>query len=170
MKENPNREVLLDKMVINMGVGEGGERLVKAESLLQQLTGQKPVRTISKSTNREWGIRKGMPIGCKVTLRGDKAEEILKKAIWIRNNRLPSYSFDDDGGFTFGIPDHTDFGIRYDPEVGIFGMDVCVTLKRNGYRVARRRRGSRKIAYHHVVKREEAMGFMREKHGLEVVE
>jgi len=168
--QNPNKEIFLDKVVVNMGVGEGGEKLAKAERLLQQLAGQKPVRTVSKSTNREWGIRKGMPIGCQVTLREDKGEELLKKAIWIRNNRLPSYSFDDNGGFSFGIPDHTDFGIKYDPEVGIFGMDVCITLKRNGYRVARRRRGGKKIPHRHKVKMEEAMNFMRERYGLEVVE
>jgi large subunit ribosomal protein L5 len=167
---NPDREISLDKVVVNMGVGEGGEKLAKAERLLEQLTGQRPVRTISKGTNREWGLRKGIPIGCKVTLRGERGESHLKKAIWIRNSRLPSYSFDDYGGLSFGIPDHTDFGIRYDPAVGIFGMDISIALKRNGYRVARRRRAKRRIPQRHVVKREEAMEFMRERYGLEAVE
>ena len=168
--QNPNREILLDKIVINMGVGEGGERLLKAEQVLQQLTGQKPVRTISRRTNKEWGIRKDMPIGCKVTLRGNNGHELLKKAIWVRNNKLQSYSFDDNGGFSFGIPDHTDLGLKYDPRIGVFGMDICVTLRRNGYRVARRRRGTRDMPYRHEVKREETIDFMKERYDLEVLE
>ena len=61
------------KITVNIGVGEAGEKLKRAEAVLQGLTGQKPVQTLSKTTNRDWGLRKRMAIGCKVTLRKKSA-------------------------------------------------------------------------------------------------
>ena len=81
---NPMRELRIAKVVLNIGVGEAGERLAKAESVLQKLSGCKPVRTLSRSTNRDLGIRLGAPIGCKVTLRGANAERFLKYSLWVR--------------------------------------------------------------------------------------
>ena len=112
-----------------------------------------------------------MPIGCKVTLRKKDAEEFLKKALWVRNNKLPEWSFDEEGNFSFGITEHTDFeGMKYDPEIGIFGMDICVTLERNGYRIKRRKLRKTKIPHRHRITREEAMEFMKSKFNVEVVE
>ena len=158
------------KVTINIGVGEAGERLEKAEKVLEMLTGRKPVKTIAKRTNKEFGIRKGMPIGCKVTLRKKEAEEFLKKAFGILNNKIPSYSFDDEGNFSFGIPDYTLFpDQKYDPEIGIFGMDICVTLERIGYRIKHRKIRRRKISAKHGVKREEAMEFVKKRFNVEVI-
>ena len=84
---NPMRQLRIAKVVLNIGVGEAGERLVKAESVLEKISGSKPTRTLSKSTNRDLGIRLGMPIGCKVTLRGAAAEKIIKDSLWVRENR-----------------------------------------------------------------------------------
>ena len=76
METNPMKKIKVEKVTINIGVGEGGERLRKAERVIEMLTGQKkPLQTISKVTNRDLGIRKGMPIGCKVTLRSNRATE-----------------------------------------------------------------------------------------------
>ena len=102
------KQLSVDKVVVNIGVGEAGERLVKAEKVLQMVTGQKPVETISKTVNRDLGIRVGMPLGCKVTLRGENAEESLRKALSIRESRIPEYSFDKEGNMYFGICDYTD--------------------------------------------------------------
>ncbi len=158
------------KVTINIGVGEAGERLEKAEKVLEMLTGRKPVKTIAKRTNKEFGIRKGMPIGCKVTLRKKEAEEFLKKAFGILNNKIPSYSFDDEGNFSFGIPDYTLFpDQKYDPEIGIFGMDICVTLERIGYRIKHRKIRRRKIPAKHRIKREEAMEFVKKRFNVEVI-
>lgn len=158
------------KVTINIGVGEAGERLEKAEKVLEMLTGRKPVKTIAKRTNKEFGIRKGMPIGCKVTLRKKEAEEFLKKTFGILNNKIPSYSFDDEGNFSFGIPDYTLFpDQKYDPEIGIFGMDICVTLERIGYRIKHRKIRRRKIPAKHRIKREEAMEFVKKRFNVEVI-
>jgi len=165
------REIRLDKAVVNIGVGDAGERLLKAVKVLQMVTSKKPVKTIAKTTNRDLGIRKGMQIGCKVTIRGKEAEEFVKKAFWVRENRIATWSFDPEGNFSFGIPDYTDFpGMKYDPEIGIFGLDVCVSLIRPGRRIARRRIMRRRVPKHHRVSKKEGQEFVKTKFGVEVVD
>ena len=88
------RDLHVEKVVVNIGVGEAGERLAKAEKVLEMVTKQKPVETLSKTVNRDLGIREGMPLGCKVTLRGDAAIDFVKQALSIREMRVPEYSFD----------------------------------------------------------------------------
>lgn len=160
----------IDKVTINIGVGEAGERLQKAEKVLESLTKQKPVRTLSQHTVKDWGLRKLLPIGCKVTLRGKKAEEFLKKALATRNNRVAEWSFDKQGNISFGVSDHTDFeGQKYDPNMGIFGMDISVTLKKPGYRVKNRKIAKNSIPSKHRVKREEGITYLTQRFNLEVV-
>ena len=168
---NPMRGIKLDKAVVNIGVGDAGERLLKAEKVLQMVTKRKPIRTLAKTTNRDFGIRRGMQIGVKVTLRGDQAEEFVKTALWIRENRIAEYSFDSEGNFSFGIQDYTDFpGMKYDPEIGIFGLDVSVALTRPGRRVARRDILRRSLPGHHRVTKHEGMEFVRSRFNAEVVD
>jgi large subunit ribosomal protein L5 len=161
----------LAKVTVNIGVGEAGEKLKKAELVLEGVTKQKPIQTLSKTTNKDWGIRKFMPIGCKVTLRKKAAETFLTNALKIRENKIAEYSFDDQGNFSFGIPDHTLFeGQRYDPSVGIFGMDISVTIEKPGYRIKYRRIDRRKIPQRHQLTKEETMKFITEAFHVEVVE
>jgi large subunit ribosomal protein L5 len=111
-----------------------------------------------------------MPIGCKVTLRGEAAVELLKRAFDAIEKRIPKMAFDDEGNFAFGIKEHIDIpGAGYDPEIGIFGMDVCVTLCRPGYRIKRRRRERRRVPSKHRVTREDAINFVTQKFGVQVV-
>lgn len=167
---NTMRELRIAKVVLNIGVGEAGDRLSKAETVLQKLTGCQPVRTLSRTTNRDLGLRKGMPIGCKVTLRGENAHRVLKNALWVRESRLPAYCFSATGGLNFGIPDYTGFADeKYDPDIGIFGLDVAVAFERPGYRVARRKVASRKVGLRHRLSREECQEYMRQNFKLEVV-
>ena len=169
--KNPMREVLLDKVVINISVGEGGEKLRKAEKVIEILTKRKPVHLKAKKTIRDFGIRKGLPIALKVTLRGKEAEDFLRRALWVKGFKVPNYSFDSQGNLNFGISDYTEFeGVKYDPDIGIFGMDVNVVFKRRGYRVERRRIKRAKLPEKHRVSREEAMNFMRERFNLEILE
>ena len=168
---NAMRQLHVEKVVVNIGVGEAGERLVKAEKVLEMVTGHKPVETISKTVNRDLGIRVGMPLGCKVTLRGEDAEEFVKRALVIREMRVPEYSFDKEGNMSFGISDYTDFdGMKYDPEIGIFGMDVNVVLRRSGNRITQRSLLPRRIPKHHRVDREEAIQFMKDKFEVQVIQ
>ena len=110
-QKSPNAKPIttpkIAKITINIGVGEAGEKLTKAEQVLQNITGQKPIHTISKTTNKDWGLRKMMPIGCKVTLRKKTAEHFLIEALKTRENKIivaikrnetnttPNISFDD---------------------------------------------------------------------------
>lgn len=161
---NPMEEVKIAKATINIGVGEGGEKLVRAEKLLNTITNQKPVRTYSKVTNPEFGIRKGQPIACKVTLRDEKADEAIKLILNGIGNKLSSRQFDKQGNVSFGIEEHIDIpGMRYDPDIGIFGMNVSVTFEKLGYRIKRRKIQRKKIPRKHQVTPEETRKFMREK-------
>ncbi len=163
------REIYIDKVIVHMGVGESGEKLVKAEELVTKITGQKPVRTIAKRTQPAFGIRKGAPIGCKVTLRRANAEKFVETALDIIERHLAVYQFDQTGNFSFGIEEHTDFpGMAYDPAIGIYGMDVNVVLERKGVRVARRGVARRKLPNVQKVKKDEAIAFMRERYQVEV--
>ena len=165
------RDLYVEKVVVNIGVGEAGERLVKAQKVLEMVTGQKSVQTMSKTINRDLGIRKGMPLGCKVTLRGEAAEEFIERALPIREMRVPVYSFDQEGNMSFGITDYTDFdGMKYDPEIGIFGMDISVVLRRPGNRITRRALLKRRVPKDHRVNRDEAIQYMKDKFNVEVVE
>ena len=168
---NPMREPHVEKVVVNIGVGEAGERLVKAQKVIEMVTGQRSVQTISRTINRDLAIRKGMPLGCKVTLRGENAKAFLERALDIRERRIPSYSFDKEGNMSFGVADYTDFpGMKYDPEIGIFGMDVNIVLRRMGNRVTQRATLRRRLPRGHRMDRSEAIQFMKTEFGIEVIE
>jgi len=165
------RDLRVEKVVVNIGVGEAGERLAKAEKVLEMVTKQKPVETLSRTVNRDLGIREGMPLGCKVTLRGEEAIDFVKQALSIREMRVPEYSFDKEGNMSFGISDYTDFeGMKYDPEIGIFGMDISVVLRRPGNRITQRALLKRRIPKSHRVDREEAIQYMKDNFQIEVVQ
>lgn len=161
----------IDKITVHIGVGESGERLNNAEKILETITGSTPIRTKAKRTLPGFGIKKKEPIGCKTTLRGFKAESFLQTCLKIIENRLAASQFDENGNFAFGIEEHTDFpGMKYDPHVGIFGMDVIVALKRPGYRVKRRRVKAGKIPARHRLTKEDAVNYIREHFNVEVMD
>jgi len=170
-KSNPMKDIGIQKVVLNIGVGEAGEKLNRAEKVIGMLTGKKPTQTLSTHTNKDLGIRVGMPIGCKVTLRSEEAPEFLRKAFWVKENKIMRYSFDPEGNFSFGISDYTDFeGMKYDPEIGIFGLDICVVLSRPGKRVKLRKKAKSHIPHSHRVDREEAIQWVSKTFGVEVLE
>ncbi len=158
---------MLDKVTVHISVGEGGQKLINAEAIVKALTGQATVRTVAKKTQPTFGIRKGQAIGCKTTLRGDRAGDFLRRALEIRGNLLHEYQFDESGNVSFGVVDHTDFpGMSYDPQVGIFGMDVIVALKKPGYRVMRRRSLQSHVPIRHRVTRGEAMAYLEDNYNM----
>ncbi len=170
LSKNPMEKPRLVKVTVNIGLGESGERLEKAYNLLQELTGAKPVYTRAKKSIKDFGVRKGQPIGVKVTLRRDKAIEFLKKVLPAINYRLKSSSFDDAGNVSFGIAEHVVIpGVRYDPEVGIFGMDIAITLEKSGYRIGRRKRNRSSIPKSQRVSKEEAITFLKYTLGVTVI-
>lgn len=164
------QEIRIEKVTLNIGVGEGEDKLLKAEKVLEEISKRKPVRTTAKKTIRDFGIRQGEPVGCKVTLRDEAADATLKLLLGAVEKRLNKATFDDQGNFSFGIKEHIDIpGVKYDPEIGIFGMDVSVALCRPGYRIKYRRRKTRRIPGAHRVTKDEAISFMSGKFGIQVI-
>ncbi|MCL7414483.1 MAG: 50S ribosomal protein L5 [ANME-2 cluster archaeon] len=160
----------VDKLTVHIGVGESGENLNNAEEILKTIAKQQGVRTKAKRTLLAFSIKKHEPIGCKVILRGELAENFLKTGLGIIENELKESQFDDTGNFSFGIEEHTDFPeMRYDPNIGIFGMDVTVSLIRPGYRVARRKIQKQKIPNSHKITKQDAIAFIKDSYGVEVL-
>jgi len=168
---NPMREIEIDKVTVHIGVGESGQRLVNAEDILKTITSQMQVRTLSRSRIPAFGIKMDEPIGCKVTLRKDKAEAFVETALSIIEHKLYESQFDNTGNVSFGIEEHTDFpGMAYDPDIGIFGMDVCMAFKRPGYRISKRRIQQRKISHKHRLAAADTLAWMHDRYNIEVIE
>ncbi len=163
-KENPMREILIEKVTMNIGVGEPGERLEHAKSLIERLSGSKAIETKAHDRNPTFKLRKGMPIGAKTTLRGKKASVFLDKALASRKRVLSEGNFDNRGNFSFGVKEYIDFpGAKYDPAIGMMGFDVCVTLGRRGSRVSRRKVAFAPVGKNHVITREEGVQYAQSK-------
>ena len=164
---NPMLKPRLEKVTVNMAVGKSGEPLEKAVKVLEQLTKQNPCSSKAKKSVRDFGIRKGESIACLVTLRKAKTREFLKKAFEAVDNKISRGKFDRVGNFSFGIKEHIDIpGTKYVPELGIHGMDVCVTLARPGQRVKRRHRAKSKVGAKQILTPEEAMVFVKDEFGV----
>ena len=161
------REPRVEKVVVHMGIGQGGEPLAQAEEILAEITEQDPVRTTAKKTEMDFNIREGDPIGTKVTLRDEDAAEFLETALPLVD--LSARQFDDTGNFSFGVEEHTEFPSQeYDPNIGIYGLDVTVNLVRPGYRVAKRDKASRPIPSAHRLTVEDAVAFVESTFDVEV--
>jgi large subunit ribosomal protein L5 len=169
-EEQPMLKPRIEKVVVNLSVGKSGEPLEKASKVLKELTDQTPVKKKAKKTIRDFGIREGEPIACVVTLRKQKAIDFLKKVLPVVDNRISRASFDKQGNFAFGLKEHIEIaGVKYDPDVGIFGMDICVSMSRPGYRVKNRRKTKAQLGSKHVLTPEESVAFVKQTLGVEIV-
>ncbi|MFH1696912.1 MAG: 50S ribosomal protein L5 [Candidatus Diapherotrites archaeon] len=163
------RDIGVEKVTVNMGVGQAGEELEKAATIMQRITDAKPMKTQCKIKQPTWGIREGLHIGLKVTLRKKAAEDFLKRALSAKDNTIKEKNFDNAGNFGFGIKEYIDMPeARYDPKLGIRGFDVLVTLARPGYRLRRRKIGRMKLPSGHRISRGEAVEFVKGKFGVEI--
>lgn len=169
VQQNPMRRIKVGKVVINIGLGKSGEAIERGKKVLQQVTGQTPTQTRAKRSVRDFGIHEGEPIGVVVTVRGEGTEALIKKLLTARESKLSGSSFDSRGSISFGIKEHIEIpGIRYDPAIGILGMNVSLLLERPGFSVARRSRRTSRVGKAHIVSREEAMQYLRDNFGVAI--
>ena len=131
----------LDKIVLNMGIGEAKENakiLENAAKDMEAITGQKPVLTKAKNSVANFKIREGMPIGCKVTLRGEKMYEFLDRLVNLALPRVRDFrgvnpnSFDGRGNYALGLKEQYIFPeIEYDKIDKVRGMDIIFVTTAN---------------------------------------
>ena len=166
---NSMRNIKLGKVTLNIGAGTNTAKLDKGIKLIHHIAGRKPVKTFTTKRIPTWGVRPGLPLGCKLTLRKKPAREVLTRLLQAKENKLSSKQFDDLGNVAFGIHEYIDIpGAKYDPDVGIMGLEVCVTLERAGFRIKKRRTRKSTIPKTHTIKREEAIDYLKKEFGVVV--
>ena len=164
---NKMKGIYIEKVVVNIGCGVSTP-LENAKKILESLTKRK-VMIIKTKKRSTFNFPKGKEIGCMVTIRDDR-NEFLKRLLRSKGNAIDSSSFDKSGNFSFGIKEYIDIpDMEYDPRIGMIGMDVCVTLHRPGYRVKKKKIGS-KIGKGHIITKDEAIKFMTENFAIQVNE
>ena len=167
---NSMRIIKVEKITLNIGAGKSTEVLEKGQKLIKNITGTDPVKTYTNKRIPTWGLRPGLPIGCKLTLRKSVAKEMLIKLLQAKDSQLKEGQFDNEGNIAFGIHEYIDIpGVNYDPDIGIMGLEVCVTLERPGLRIKRRKALRRKIPVSHKISRQESVEFMKKEFNLKVV-
>jgi len=113
---NVMKEVRIEKVTLNIGTGKSQDQLERGLKLLKTLTGREPVKTVSQKRIQAWGVRPGLPIGCKVTLRGELAAEVLRRTLEAREFQLNDSNFDENGNVAFGLLEYIELpGMEYDP-------------------------------------------------------
>lgn len=168
---NKMREVRIEKVTLNFGAGKDQARLEKGVKLLKSITGIDPIKTYTQKRIPTWGLRPGLPIGCKLTLRREKATQILPRLLDAKSFVLSERQFDDGGNVSFGVPEYIDIkDAKYDPEIGIMGLEACVTLQRAGFRIKRRKNLKRSIPLRHRITKQEAIEFMKKNFNIKLSE
>jgi len=161
-KANPMNKPRIAKLCLNISVGTSGDRLTRASKVLEQLTGQTPVTAKARYTVRTFGIRRNEKIAVHATVRGEKAAEILERGLKVKEYELRANNFSETGNFGFGIDEHIDLGLKYDPSTGIYGLDFYVVMERPGYRIAQRKRAPTKVGPSHRVTKADTIKWFEE--------
>lgn len=161
----------IEKLTLNIGAGKDQSRLEKGMAVLKMITGIEPMKTVTKKRIPTWGLRPGLPIGCKLTLRKQKAVDVLKRLLEAKDRQLTPSQFDNAGNISFGIHEYIDIpGVTYDPKIGVLGLQVCLTLEKPGYRIKRRKIEQKDIPKKHTISKEEAMTFMQKTFNIKIGE
>ena len=166
---NKMQEIKVEKLTLNMGSGKDQSMLDKGIKLLSALSGAKPVKTITHKRIPEWGVRPGLPVGCKVKIRGKKAVELIRRILGAKDNILSENNFDERGTVSIGIHEYIDItDAKYDADIGIIGLQACITLERPGFRIKRRKNLISKPGKRHQITQEDAMEFMKKTFNIKI--
>jgi len=165
-KANPMQEIKVEKLTLNIGTGKDQVLLEKAQKLLNTITGVTSVRTVTQKRIAAWGLRPGLPIGVKATLRKGKALELIPRLLYAKDMKLATNNFDDNGNVSFGMKEYIDIkDARYDPDIGSMGLQCSITLARPGSRIKVRKVLKRSVPIHHRVSKDDAIQFMKTNFG-----
>ncbi|MGM5483880.1 MAG: 50S ribosomal protein L5 [Nanobdellota archaeon] len=168
---NKMREIRIGKVTLNFGAGADQKKLAKGVKLIEMIAGKTPVKTKSFKRVPSWNLRPGLPIGAKLTLRGKKAEDLIKRFVEAKDYSLSIKNFDENGNVSFGVHEYVDIpGVKYDPELGIMGIELSVTLVRPGFRIKERKEMKRKIPSHHKINKEEAIDYFKKNYNVSLIE
>ena len=168
--QNLMKKISLAKVVLNMGIGKSGDPIETGKKALEQIAGKKPNARIAKKSQRDWGVRKGEPIGVAVTIRGNKATELFKKLLVAKDNQIMERAIDNEGNLSFGIKEHIDIPeIKYDPKIGILGLEVSVSLTRPGFNIKLRSQRKTKVGKNHRITKNDSIKFLTEEFGVKIV-
>lgn len=159
---HPMKRIYLEKVVLNMGMGRSGDAINVAKKALEQITnGCKPCQRNARDSQRDWGVRKGEPIGAAVTVRGQAARDLLMRLHEAKGNVISGRSFDNFGNYSFGIGEHIDIpGVKYEPQIGILGLGVSVALARPGYSIRKRSKHRASVGRSHAITSSEARRYI----------
>ena len=168
---NPMQSLRIEKVTLNVGAGKDQHVLEKGMTVIKSLTGIEPQKRITNKRIPAWGVRPGLPVGCRLTLRGKPAEDILRRTLKAKDFKLRTSHFDDAGSVSFGIPEHIEIeGAKYDPKIGVMGLQVCVTLEKPGFHVKRRRVRAMPVGKTHRITRVQSISFMKDKFKIKIAE
>lgn len=158
--------IKIAEMVLNCGaIGEKLERSVK---LLKMITGKEPIKTLATKRIPAFGLRPGLAVGCKATLRGEDAEQLLKRLLESVGNKLTEKQIGK-GQLSFGVHEYIEIpGMQFNREIGIMGFDVSVNLSRAGGKIAERKAKKGHVPARHKISREETKMFIQKKFNTEI--
>ncbi len=164
---NKMREIKIEKVVLS--IGGKAEALERGVKLLERLSESKVVKRTSRKRIPTLDVRPGLEVGCMVTLRGKKAEELLRRLFATIDNKIKRKQISENS-FSFGIKEYIEIpGMTYQRDVGIMGFDVSVSFYRAGKRVSRKKIKAGKLPKKQRISEEEIAEFLASKFNLEVI-
>ncbi len=166
---NPMQKIHVDRLVINIGSGSDDKVQSNARRLLEIITSRKPMDARAKRRLPAFKVSKGQKIGAFVTVRGDDIKPLVMRLFEAVDNKLKDSAVTNNS-VSFGIHEYIDIrGVKYDPKVGMLGMNVNLSFKRKGTRIAERKRKRGTIAPHHrIVSREDIRDYLKNEFNVEV--
>lgn len=167
---NVMKNIGIEKVTINMGTGSDENANANAKKLITLITNKKPVSTVSKKRNPSFKISKGQKIGAMVTIRGEETTPLITRLLDAVDNRLKESAIKNNT-VSFGIKEYIDISkVKYDPKIGMMGLNVNITFKRKGIRVEQRKRKKGIVPDRHkIVGRDEIIKYLKEKFNVEII-
>ncbi|MFH0832046.1 MAG: 50S ribosomal protein L5 [archaeon] len=167
-QENPMRTIRIAEIVLNCGAL--GEKLERSIKLLKMISGKEPIITKGKKRLPAFGIRPGLPTGCKVTVKGAAAIVLLKRLLDAVSNQIPEKQICN-GQLSFGIPEYIEIpGVQFLREIGILGLDVSINLVRAGSRIEQRKSKPGHVPLRHRITKQETKEFMQRTFDIKIME